>query len=106
MVSNNHISVRQISCFHISNLLSTFVVPVMGITSYSFLADAAHQWLEQNVSPPRDLTAFTMIFQIWTNMHFIEPVQIACYGDRGDDCHLSVVINVNSTLEMIIESTR
>ena len=76
----------------------------MGIISYRFKADAAQQWLEQSVSPPQDLAAFTMIFQILTNMLFSKPVQIACYGDRGEDCRLSVVINANSTLEMVVES--
>lgn len=78
----------------------------MGITAYWFSAHAASQWLEQAVSPPRDLTAFTMIFQIQTSKFFDKAIQIACYGDRGDDCRLSVVINVNFTLEMMIESTR
>ena len=78
----------------------------MGITSYEFPSQAASQWLEQAVSPPRDLTAFTMIFQIQTSMFFDKAIQIACYGNRGDDCHLSVVINANFTLEIIIESSR
>lgn len=78
----------------------------MGIASQRFTSDAAQQWLEQEVSPPHDLTALTMIFQIRTNMGIIKPIQIACYGNQGDDCRLSVVINVNSTLETIIESTR
>ena len=78
----------------------------MGITPYRFTRDSASQWLEQEVSPPRDLTAFTMIFQIQTNMFFDKAVQIACYGEQGDDCRLSVVINANFTLEMVIGSTR
>ena len=87
-------------------ILLFFTAPIMGIRAYQFPSTATSQWLEQAVSPPRDLTAFTMIFQIMTKMHFDKPVQIACYGDQGDDCRLSVVINVNYTLEMIIGSTR
>ena len=78
----------------------------MGITPYRFTGGSASQWLEQEVSPPRDLTAFTMIFQIQTNMFFDKAVQIACYGEQEDDCRLSVVINANFTLEMVIGSTR
>lgn len=81
-------------------------VPIMGISAYAFPNTAASQWLEQAVSPPRDLTAFTMIFQLLSAMNTDKDVQIACYGDTGDDCRLSVVIKVNSTLEMIIGSTR
>lgn len=79
----------------------------MGLQPYLFTAQAASQWIEQAVSPPRDLTAFTMMFQISTKMRFDDKaVQVACYGDQGDACHLSVVINVNYTLQVIIESTR
>lgn len=97
---------HEIAFFRLFDTLSIFVAPVGAITSYSFQRFAKRQWLEQAVSPPQDLTAFTMIFQILTRMFFSEPVQIACYGDHGDACHLSLVININLTLEVIIESTR
>ncbi|CAB3988698.1 Hypothetical predicted protein, partial [Paramuricea clavata] len=81
-------------------------VPMMGIYAYNFRSNANFQWLEQEISPARNLTAFTMLFQIKRGGLFPNPSQIACYGDRGDDCRISVVINVNSTLEIIIESRR
>jgi hypothetical protein len=77
----------------------------MGIHGYRFLDNPKSQWLEQAVSPARNLTAFTMIFQI-RSASLQNPIQIACYGDRGDNCRLSVVITLNMTLEIIIESRR
>ena len=87
-------------------IIFLLIVPIMGLQPYLFTAQTASQWIEQSVSPPRDLTAFTMIFQIRTRMHFDEAVQIACYGDQGNACHLSVVINANYTLQVVIGSTR
>ena len=76
----------------------------MGIYSYYFRGSP--EWLEQQVSPPKDLTAFTMLFQALTDNIFNKPAQIACYGNEGEDCRLSVVINTNFTLGIVIESTR
>lgn len=76
----------------------------MGIRSYDFMGNGQKQWMEQTISPPQDLTAFTMVFQIV--IPGVPPGQIACYGDRGDDCRLSVVLNANFSLEITIESTR
>ena len=69
------------------------------------MLDAA-QFVEQEVSPPKDLVAFTIVFQVQTNNPHNRAVQIACYGNEGEDCRLSVVINANFTLGIIIESTR
>ena len=84
--------------------LFNFLVPIMGLYPHRF--DTLSQMLEQNVSRPRDLNAFTMVFQVKTNNPPRTPVQIACYGNEGEDCRLSVVINANFTLGIIIESTR
>ena len=81
-----------------------FLVPFMGIYSYQFYGPT--ESLEQNVSPPKDLTAFTLIFQTLTNNKVVRPNQMACYGNEGEDCRLSVVINTNFTLGITIESTR
>lgn len=82
-----------------------FLAPIMGLQPYEFDSSISPQWLEQTISPPRDLEEFTMIFQILTGP-VQKPGQIACYGDRGDNCRLSVVINANLSLEITIESTR
>ena len=82
------------------------LVPLMGILSYDFMSNAQKQWMEQTISSPQDLTAFTMIFQILIAEKPRHPGQIACYGDRSDDCRLSVVMNANLSLEITIESTR
>ena len=77
----------------------------MGIFGYEFPDTYQLQWLENEVSPQKDLTSFTMIFQIAGGFPS-HPWQIACYGAQGDNCGLSVVINVNYTMEVNIESTR
>ena len=77
----------------------------MGIVAYEFPDTHQLQWLEHEVSPPKDLTSFTIIFQTY-GRYQSRPWQIACYGDEGDECRLSVVVNVNYTMEVIIESTR
>ena len=80
----------------------------MGIATHQFYSTAALKWLETEVSPPRHLTAFTIIFDLhFPSQRFpTKPIQIACYGDQGTPCRLSIVIHVNVTLEIIIESTR
>ncbi|XP_028407922.1 uncharacterized protein LOC114530553, partial [Dendronephthya gigantea] len=80
--------------------------PILGIYAKYFPLTSYFQWLEHTVSPPRDLDAFTMFFQLRSQNPPSSPTQIACYGDSADDCRLSVVINANSTMEMIIESAR
>ena len=76
----------------------------MGI--YSRVFSTTTQMLEQQVSPPKDITEFTMVFQVATNNYMDKTVQIACYGNEGEDCRLSVAINGNLTLGITIESTR
>ena len=77
----------------------------MGIVGYEFPTTHQLQWLEHEVSPQKDLTSFTMIFQTYGD-YPSHPWQIACYGDQGDECRLFVVVNVNYTMEVTIESTR
>ena len=62
--------------------------------------------LETSISPPVDLTAFTMSFYMESYVFPVNPYQIACYGDDGTSCALSVVIHANMTLEIVIASTR
>ena len=59
-----------------------------------------------SISPPVNLTAFTMSFYVESEFHPVNPYQIACYGDDGTKCALSVVIHSNMTLEISIVSTR
>ena len=87
-----------------ASIIVLFLAPIMGLYSYYF--HTSTQMLEQEVSPPKDLTAFTMVFQVQTDDYGQRPVQIACYGNEGEDCRLSVVINTNFTLGIIIESTQ
>ncbi|CAB3977561.1 Hypothetical predicted protein [Paramuricea clavata] len=83
-------------------------VPLMGLPAHLFYSTSTFKWLETEVSPPRHLTAFTIIFDLSfsKDMFPTKPIQIACYGDQGSPCRLSIVIHVNVTLEIIIESTR
>ena len=78
----------------------------MGIVPYHFKINAHKQWMEQTIPSPRDLTAFTLIFQILITDKPPQPGQIFCYGDRGDDCRLSMVMNANLSLDITLESTR
>ena len=89
-----------------------FRIKFLGLKAHAYTFSkeiSTLQWLEQNVFPPKDLTALTMIFQLHISsakppIH--HPFQIACYGNSGDDCRFSVAITVNLTLEVIIESKR
>ena len=62
--------------------------------------------LEKSISPPVNLTAFTISFYVESEFYPINPYQIACYGDDGRNCALSVVIHANMTLEISLVSTR
>ncbi len=59
-----------------------------------------------DVFQPLNLTAFTISFYLTMHVLPIDPYQIACYGDDGKNCALSVVIHANMTLEISIASTR
>ena len=103
------VSSMQFDCvFHLIKTIFCFLVSIKGISTYSFPIDGRtlSRWLEHQVSPPRRLTAFTIIFQMKCGFFPPNPYQIACYGDQGVPCRLSVVIHKNLTLETTIASTR
>ena len=81
------------------------IVPANGIRTKYFRSSNARRWLQQNVSPPRDLNSFTLSF--WLQYGYFptsHDYHVACYGLNGQ-CAVSVTFKRDMKLAIKVSST-